>query len=66
MRLWQWFCQLGRQSKEKKKDVICLAAEEKAKESGADICSQLCGSSACRCGGSARGFYCIWTYYRVK
>lgn len=66
MKLWYWFCRLG-----KSRDSGLQAfknpslLQEKSSQSGTDVCTRLCGKGGCGCGGTMRGQYCIWSYYRM-
>ncbi|MCE5287460.1 MAG: hypothetical protein LLG02_16675 [Pelosinus sp.] len=64
MNVWQWFCRLGRTASAKDFVFWQEHAPPKSTPSGAEICTRMCGHSGCRCGGTMRGLYCIWSYYR--
>jgi hypothetical protein len=65
--VWRWFCGLGKQKVlcGKKRGEIKPVSKELS-QSGADVCTRLCGHDGCRCGGTMRGLYCIWSYYRME
>ena len=67
MKMWRWFCGLGKKRKlPEEKKTVRPEASLKAKEAGVDICSRICGEQGCKCGSTARGYYCIWSYYRLE
>ena len=67
MQLWQWFCNLGR--KKAKQEVVFWRKRQRGKiepVSGVEVCTRICGQAGCQCGGTMRGLYCVWSYYRDK
>lgn len=63
MKIWRWFCQLGT-APAKQKHLKQIQRQKKTSPSGTEICTRVCGQNTCRCGGTMRGLYCIWSYYR--
>lgn len=65
MRLWQWFCNLGVRAVSP--EAVFWRKRQKGKSEqilGVEICTRMCGQNGCRCGGTMRGLYCVWSYYR--
>ncbi|MDF2570571.1 MAG: hypothetical protein K0R55_2175 [Sporomusa sp.] len=65
MGLWKWFCEL--ETKKPEQEVSFWRVRRKGVQepvSGVEVCTRLCGSAGCRCGGTMRGLYCVWSYYR--
>lgn len=65
MQFWNWFCNLG--MREAKQEVVFWRKRQKGNRepiSGIEVCTRLCGQAGCRCGGTMRGLYCVWSYYR--
>lgn len=66
MKLWKWFCKIGASgATSKRPSFLPTAGERKDLEGAATMCTRVCGSTGCRCGGTMRGLYCVWSYYRV-
>ena len=64
MKIWHWFCQLCTKAPAKQVTFLNERKQKSATVTGTEICSRVCGHSGCHCGGSMRGLYCIWSYYR--
>lgn len=67
MRIWRWFCALGKKQETVKRKAA--AGQDKSQRDQlpeSEICSRLCGANGCRCGGTMRGLYCLWSYYRME
>ena len=65
MKAWRWFCGLGKEKTHSVKKSV-TGPSLKAQQAGADVCSRICGEQGCKCGSTARGYYCIWSYYRLE
>lgn len=72
MKLWKWFCSLGRNRINTgipflpQRRKVVAKPQQAPDLDGAEICTRLCGEGGgCRCGSTVRGMYCIWSYYRV-
>lgn len=70
MKLWRWFCRIGEGRVGYKKGfgqsaVPAVQVSEHISRSGVDICSRICGHERCQCGGTMKGLYCVWSYYRM-
>lgn len=72
LKLWHWFCKLGnnglgRRGGIRQPIIVAKQVSAKVSQSGVDmVCSRICGHDGCRCGSTARGLHCIWSYYRLE
>lgn len=51
---------------QRRKSTAPVALPPEKLTAEADICTRLCGKAGCQCGGTARGLFCLWSYYRPQ
>ncbi|HMM20969.1 MAG TPA: hypothetical protein PKA10_09520 [Selenomonadales bacterium] len=65
MKLWKWFCKIGNSGKVSRRPAFLPSEGKRDPDGAATMCTRVCGSNGCRCGGTMRGLYCVWSYYRA-
>ena len=63
MTMTEWLHGLVR-GREAPSGSLPFRAEVRPVDGTESVCSRLCGSRNCGCGGTLKGIHCVWSHYR--